>query len=224
MISRRTAVAFGILLIASMGAGIFSSVPALEKADYLMRLPSLEGEILRAVFFQAVMAVLYVTIAVITTPLVGVLGRHAARAYLVFRATGAIFLFAGIATLLLFLTLARAISGADSATASYMDVTGALLRHGRDALNHITVILPWTVGTFLLYASFLKSRLIPRWISLWGVAAAVLTMGATLLYMVEAVPLVSVPYFALNAPTALGEIILALHLVIRGFILSPVER
>lgn len=224
MKSRKRAVTFGILLIASMGAGIFSSVPALEEADYLMRLPSLEGEILRAVFFQAVMAVLYMAIAVITTPLVGVLGRQAARAYLVFRATGAIFLFAGTATLLLFLTLGRANSAADPAMAGYLEVTGALLRRGRDGLNHIAVILPWTIGAFLLYASFLKSRLIPRWISRWGLAAAVLTMVATLLYMVEAVPLVSAPYFALNAPTALGEIILALHLVIRGFILSPVGR
>ncbi len=215
--NRGTAIVFGILLIASIGCGIFSSVTAIEGPDYLTKISSIESEILAAVFFQAMMAISCIAIAVITYPLVRMANQRAAAAYLAFRLTGAAFLFAGIVTLLLLLSLGRQFAQADPATLTGFILAGTLLRQMRDWLNHICMVLPWSIGGIFLYSSFLKTRIIPRWMSIWGLAAAVLTLAATFLYMLDQIQLVTIIYFAMNVPTALLEIVLAVYLIAWGF-------
>jgi hypothetical protein len=53
--------------------------------------------------------------------------------------------------------------------------------------------------------------------SIWGLLATGLTLAATILYMLDWIELVSIPYFALNIPTALLELVLAVYLITHGF-------
>jgi len=216
-INRQTAVTFGLLLIAAIISGIFSSVPGIELDDYMTKLQAIEPEILIAVLFQALMAVIYVAITVISYPIVCMDSQKSALAYLAFRVIGASFLFIGIVTLLLFIPLGNQFAQTDINNREQLEVAGDLLRHTRDWLNHIGMILPWSIGGLFLYKAFLKTGLIPRWMSLWGLIAVVLTLLATILYMLGQIELVTVTYFALNIPTALLEITLAIYLIARGF-------
>lgn len=221
-INRKTAVTLGLMLIAALVCGIFSSVPALEEPDYLTRLASIESRVFAAVFFQAMMAIIYVIIAVITYPIVKIDSQTGAIAYLTFRAIGAAFLFVGIITLLLLLASSRQFLVTDNANAFSLETTGNLIRQARDWLNHIGMILPWSIGGFFLYRAFLKTKLIPQWLSLWGLTATTLTLAATILYMLDLIQLITITYFALNIPTALLELVLAGYLIIKGF--CPVSR
>jgi len=216
--NRRTAVAFGVLLISAIVCGVLNSVPAIETPGYLERLASIEPRILVAVFFQAAMATIYVAIAVIMYPIVRIDSRNGALAYFAFRVIGAGSLFVGIVTLLLLLVLGRLFAQASAPNAAAdFEMIGALLRQARDGLNHICMILPWSIGGVFLYRAFLRTRLIPQWLSIWGLAGIALTLVATLLYMLDQIQLVTVTYFALNAPTALFEVTLAVYLIARGF-------
>lgn len=216
-INRNIAVTLGALLIAALVCGVFSSVPAINEPDYLKRLISIESRVFTAVFFQAMMAIIYVMIAAITYPIVKIYSQTGALAYLIFRVIGAGFLFVGIISLLLLLATSRHFSMTDAANAVNLGITGDLIRQARDWLNHIGMILPWSIGGFYLYMAFLKTRLIPRWMSKWGLIATALTLAATVLYMLNLIHLVTITYFALNIPTALLELILAGYLIIRGF-------
>ncbi len=216
-INRKTAMTFGLLLIAGFICGVFSSVLPIEEADYLSQLQSIESEILVGVFFQASMAVVYVAIAVITYPIVKMDSDRNALAYMAFRLIGAGFLFIGIVTLLLFIPLGNQYAQADANHRASVEMMGAFLRITRDGFNHIGMVLPWTIGGLFLYKAFLTTGLIPRWLSYWGLAAMALTLVATLLYMLKQIEMVSVTYFALNMPTALFEITLAIYLIARGF-------
>ena len=69
-INKRTAFTTGMLLIAAIVCGVLNSVPAIETSDYLEKLSDLETRLLMAGFFQAAMAIIYVTITVITYPIV----------------------------------------------------------------------------------------------------------------------------------------------------------
>ncbi len=215
--NRGTATAFGILLIAGIVSGVLSSVPAIEAPDYLITLPSIKLRVLVAVFFQTAMTIIYVFVAVITYPVVRMDSRRGALAYLAFRLIGAAFLFVGIVTLLLLLALGRSLAQTGGPDPVHLEVLGALLRFARDGLNHIGVILPWSLGGLYLYVAFLRTGLIPRWMSIWGLAGTVMTLAATLLYMLDQVQLVTTTYFVLNAPTALLEVTLAVVLITRGF-------
>lgn len=215
--NRRTAIAFGVLLIAAIACGILSSVPAIEEADYLTKLHSSESRVFVAVFFQAMMAIIYVTIAVIMYPIVAMDSRTSALAYFAFRTIGAVFLFVGIVTLLLLLDLSRRFAPASNPNGAELEVIGALLRQTRDWLNHIGMILPWSVGSIFLYRALFRTRMIPRWMSVWGLIGTALTLLATLLYMLDRIQVVTTTYLALNVPSALLELILAVYLIARGF-------
>ena len=91
------------------------------------------------------MATVYVIIAVVTYPIVKLDSRNGALAYFAFRVIGAAFLFVGIVTLLLLLALGRRFAQADAANLADFEMIGALLRQARDWLNHIGMILPWSI-------------------------------------------------------------------------------
>jgi len=67
---RRTAIILGILLISGILFGILNSVPALEKPDYLTKLSAIKTQVLIAVFFQSVMAAVFVCIGVLFYPII----------------------------------------------------------------------------------------------------------------------------------------------------------
>lgn len=219
--NRRNEKFLGLLLILGIVFGITSSVPALEQPGYLVKLSEIETQVLFAVFSQAAMAVAYVLIAVLLYPILNQHNKSLAAGYFGFRIIGAGFLFIGISSLLLLLWLSQSYTTAEQADASYFQTIAELLRRGRDMMNHIGMILPWSIGGLVLYYGFYQLKLVPRWLSIWGMAGAVLTLVATILLMLNMIPLVNPLYFILNAPTALFEMIFAVYLIVKGF--KPVE-
>jgi hypothetical protein len=219
--NRRTAILLGILLISGILFGIINTVPALEYPDYLTKLSAIETQVLIAVFFQSAMAVVYVCVTVLLYPILKKYHEGLAAGYFGFRIIGAGFLFAGIGSLLLLLWLSQSFISADQAYSSFFQTTGELLRRGRDILNHIGMILPWSIGGLILYYCLYKIKLIPRWLSIWGIIGSAFTLLATLMLMLNFIKIVNPIYLILNAPTALFELALAFFLIIRGF--NPID-
>jgi len=215
--NRKTAIFLGLLLIFSFIFGILSSVPALEKLDYLEKLSTIETQVLIAVFFQAAMAVVYSGIAVLFYPIIKKYSEKLAAGYFGFRIIGAGFLFAGIGSLLLLLWLSQSYVGAGQPDQSHFHITGELLRQGRDVLNHIGMILPWSIGGLILYFVLYKIRLVSRWLAIWGIVGSAFTLIATLFLMLNIIKLTDPIYFIFNAPIAFCELVLAIFLIVRGF-------
>jgi hypothetical protein len=163
------------------------------------------------------MAVAYVSIAVLFYLILKKYNESLAMGYFGLRIIGAGFFFVGIGSLLLLLWLSQSFVSAGQVNTSYFQETGELLRRGRDILNHIAMILPWSLGGLILYHCLLKMRLVPRWMSIWGIVGSALTLLATLLLMLDFIKIVTPVYFVLNTPTALFELSLALLLIFRGF-------
>lgn len=215
--NRKTAIILGLLLISSFIFGILSSVPVLETPDYLEKLSAIEMQVLLAVFFQAAMAIGYAGIAVLFYPIIKKHNEKLAAGFFGFRIIGAGFLFAGIGSLLLLLWLSQNYVAADQPNQSYFHITGELLRQGRDVLNHIGMILPWSIGGLILYYCLYKTRIVSRWLSIWGVGGSVFTFIATMFLMLNIIKLTDPIYFIFNAPIAFCELVLALFLIVRGF-------
>lgn len=216
-LDRRRAVLLGVLLISGIAFGVLNTVPALEYPDYLAKLSTIRTQVLIAVFFQAAMATVYVCIAVLSYPLVERHSEGLALGYFGFRIIGAAFLFVGIGSLLLLLHLSQALVSAGLLDAPQLRITGELLRTGRDIMNHIGMVLPWALGGLILCWCMLKTAVVPRWLSVWGIVGAVLTVIATLLYMLGFIDMMTTTYMAMNVPTAMFELTLAVFLITRGF-------
>jgi hypothetical protein len=70
----------------------------------------------------------------------------------------------------------------------------------------------------MYYYVFYQSKLIPRWLSGWGLIGAVLMILACVLTVVDGQPFsISGMLMLLAAPIAVQEMVLAVWLIVKGF-------
>jgi Domain of unknown function (DUF4386) len=136
---------------------------------------------------------------------------------------GVRYLVSAIAALLL-VTLSQEFAKAGSPAPSYFQTTGTLLRALRDqtSLAADTGVFAFYLGALMYYCAFFRSRLIPRWLSAWGVAGTALGLIAGGLVLFRMIGFMSSPQVVLNLPIGVNEMVLAVWLLVVGFSSSPV--
>jgi hypothetical protein len=83
----------------------------------------------------------------------------------------------------------------------------------------LAAVFAFSVGASLYYLVFYRSRLVPRWLSGWGLAGALLMGSACLMSLVSDSPVVD--YKLLILPIAVQEMVFAVWLLAKGFSSSP---
>lgn len=97
-------------------------------------------------------------------------------------------------------------------------ITGILLLFSATMMyDSIHAYSPYFFGTGFLILSYLfyRSKLVPRFISIWGIIGSILLLFGTLLSMITVEPLV--PFFITHLPVITNEIFLAVWLIVKGF-------
>ena len=138
---------------------------------------------------------------------------------------GASFVFrhrAGNAAILVLILVAasRESANAGSAAPSVYAAPAALVMAARDSLGSVAV-LAFGLGGLMYYSVFYRSRLVPRWLSAWGLVAVASVMVSILLVMFGRVEAFSAPQLVLALPIAVQEMVLAVWLIAKGFGPSP---
>ena len=102
---------------------------------------------------------------------------------------------------------------------SFMIITGGLFLSSNPQLLAIYDTI-WVAHTYVFivacvafYYLFYKSKLIPNWLSVWGLIASVLLLAVNLL---EQANIIS-PMMILYLPIILNEVVLAIWLIVKGF-------
>ena len=214
-LGRRGTTTAGVLALVALVAGLLSVVPVLEEPGYLRSLPRRETEVVSGALFQALMVPAYAGFALALYPTLRWASPALSLGFVGFRLVACGFHLLAVAMLPLLLDLGR---GFDGGTDAYTDeVVAETLRRGRDLVNHFVVIVTMGLGDLLLFSILCRWRLVPRWLSVWGIVGAVLTILASLLLLSGVVGVVSVAYLSLNGPLALHGLVLAGWLIGRGF-------
>ena len=213
-----TARAAGTLLIAATIASLLSTGllnQVFSGSDYLGKIAADQDLILAGLFFEIIAAFASAGIAVSLYPVVRRHGEALALGSVGFRLLeGGLYLVGAVGTLLL-LELGRDAT-AGSPIPSYLRTSGALLLTLRNQADLIAV-LAFYVGASMYYYVFYRARLIPRWLSGWGLAGTALGAVAGLLVLFRVTGYMSAPQVALNIPVGVNEIVLAIWLLVRGF-------
>ena len=81
----------------------------------------------------------------------------------------------------------------------------------------MVAVLAFGLGGLMYYWVFYRSRLVPRWLSAFGLVAVTSVMVSGLLVMFGLVEPFSLPQLVLALPIAVQEMILAVWLIARGF-------
>jgi hypothetical protein len=90
------------------------------------------------------------------------------------------------------------------------------IKLGQNVLWDQMIAIPFVLGALMFYFLLYTSKLVPRWLSVWGLLGAVLYFGAPLLRMF------GLSFDYLMGPLAIQEMVMALWLIVKGF--EPAER
>jgi hypothetical protein len=78
-------------------------------------------------------------------------------------------------------------------------------------------MIPFGVGAFMYYYVLYRSRLVPRWLSGWGLVAIVLSLASNVLAGFTQQLGFATAINMLSIPIGLQEMVLAVWLIAKGF-------
>jgi hypothetical protein len=218
---RRSAILTGAFFIIGTLLGLVGLgavlQPLLDATDPLAAYGTMESRVLIASLLELLMGVSLVAMAVAVYPVLRKFSPSAAAAYLSARVLEAVIYILGVLSMLALAEVGKEYVEAGSSDFSYAAV-GAVLVGIPDWAGHaILDVAIFPLGAFVLYWVFFRTRLVPLWLSGWGLVGALLYWAAGLLVMFNVIEPLASAHIALQAPLGLQEMVLALWLIIRGF-------
>jgi hypothetical protein len=211
----RTATATGALLIVATTAALAAAAlnPATPGTDYLREVAEHRDWLAVAALLHLIAAATSVGIAIVLYPLLRRVDAAVALGSVVFRTIEAVFYIAAVVSLLSIPHLDQQLATAPAADPAIHEIAETLL----SLRDHCTLagVFAFCVGALMYYALFYRSRLVPRWLSVWGLAGALLMMSACLLALFRSNAVTG--YTVLILPIAVQEMVLALWLLVKGF-------
>ncbi|MBA4384333.1 MAG: DUF4386 domain-containing protein [Anaerolinea sp.] len=214
---RKAAIMAGCLYILFLVTGILSVAYAVDAPDYLFKAAENESGVLIAAFFQLLMIPPVVGIAITLYPVLKKSHPRLAVGFVSFRVIAAGFIFLAAIFLLLILTLSQEFMRVGAPEASHFQTLGLLLQKGRDLVNHIAMTLALCLSSLFYCVILYKAKLVPRWLSGWGLVGIAVTIITTFLIMFQSIGILSTGFMVLSLPLGLQEIVLAVWLIFKGF-------
>jgi len=211
----------GLLIIMGMIAGILSIASAVDSPNYLTEATARATQVSIAAFFQFILCLTYIGFAILLYPIVKKYNQLLALGFLSFRIIAGVLLIVGTIMLLSILVLSQEFVKSTLENQIVLEAFGNVLKITRDYINHIFMVFAIGIANIMLYLSFLKTKLIPKWLSVWGISGTILSIVASMLLLFNIVDVITVAYLVLNAPTGFFEITLGFWLIFKGFTNLP---
>ena len=220
---RKIAIWVGVLYVVATVAPVSTLVPWSTLVDgpgILTNAAANENQLIMVALLNLVMAVAVAGVAFMLYPVLkrvsdtGV-NEGLAAWYVGTRVTeGATFIVAVLATLA-FLPLSQEFIAAGAPAASHFQTSGLVLESTIDMAYALGQTV-FAVGAAMLYYLLYRSRIVPRWLSLWGLVASPLFVAASLSLIWTGDPNSTLSTL-LYVPMALQEMVLAVWLIAKGF-------
>jgi uncharacterized protein DUF4386 len=219
---RRTAMTAGVLFIVATGASLVGSAvePVLTRTDYLTRISQNANSVSAGALLELIAAGTSVAIAIALYPVLKRWNQSMALGSVVFRTIEAVMYTAGAVSLLSLLTVGQLFArGATADRASVQAIGDALVGVRQESV--LAGVFAFALGALMYYAIFYRSRLIPVWLSGWGIVGVILMLVACLSALFTRNPVTS--YVILILPIAVQEMVLAVWLIAKGFNSSALQ-
>lgn len=202
----------GVLFILQLLTAIISySVilePVLHKPDFVYYLSNNSTMVIITMFLDLSVGLMVFGIAILLYPILKKYNERIALWYVGLRLNELIcFVLAGV-ILLTLLNISRKYSPEE---ASLLDALAYYLRNARGRVQDISLII-YCCGTFMLYYLFYSHKLIPRFLSVWGMIAVLLLFTEITANIFNT----SAGGMLIMMPMGLQELFLGGWLIVRG--------
>jgi hypothetical protein len=219
---RKTASLVGAFFLASNVAFILGAVVFVEStlgaSDYLILASENRAQVILGVLLELMNGIAYVGIAVLMFPILKHRNEGIALWYVGFRIVEFVMQIASDISPLSLVTLSEEFVRAGAPESSSFQALGALLLAQRFwAFQMLYLML--CLGALMFYYMLYQSRLIPRFISVWGLIGATLVLANTMLDVFGVNPGLGI---VAGAPMLLNELFLGVWLIAKGFSSSAI--
>lgn len=183
----------------------------LEDPDYLANIAANENKIILGALCILTMGFALTMVPVLLYPIFKKYNHALALGAVVFRGALEAVVYMAQATLwLILLSLSQQFSLVGSSETAMFQHLGTLFMQADTWLAHLLSIV-FSLGALMIYWIFYRTKLIPRWLSAWGL------IGGLLYLIAPMVGLFGTDWGFLMLPLALQEMVLALWLIVKGF-------
>lgn len=217
--NRKTALVAGVLFITATVAGLLSLpfLGSINASNYLVSVSANGNQVITGALLLFVGAAAAPSIAITLYPVLRRYREGLALGAVGFRLIEGVFYIVPVLCLLLLLTLSQEFVKAGAPDSSYFQTLGLLLLAAYRVAGNVASLLAFSIGALLYYYIFYQTRLVPRWLSGWGLVGAMLTMVSTLLVMFRLIGPFSTFQIVLGLPILPQEMVLAVWLIVKGF-------
>jgi len=208
---------------AIVGGEVLSSIVSgnpLVGVDMLSLIAANSSQLTWGAFFVLMMGISLTAMTVFLYPIFRKDNEELALGMLLFRgALEGTFYFVTTLGLLTLITLGNEYAATGAASAALQSM-GNVVYQFQDFIGPVGTIV-FLIGAICLYISFYRTRLIPRWLSIWGLIGIVPYMAYALLHFFH---LDNGIGFYLQMVLAPQELVMGAWLVIKGFNLDAVKK
>ena len=219
---RKTAIFVGVFFLVGyvilLPGGLLFIDPILDAPDYLINVSANRSQVIIGMFLEFINAAAVVGIAVLMFPLLKKQNEALAFGYAGSRIVESAILIVGHIFLLLLIILSQEYVKAADPDASYFRTLGTVLIAER-GLTFRMVMIVVSLGALMFYYLLYQSKLIPRFISVWGLIGAPLSLAGGLIAIFGHRAGASMPTstMILGLPIVLNELFIAIWLIVKGF-------
>jgi len=216
---RKIAMIVGVLFIIATGADILSSqfLGPITATNYLVSVSANGGLVGTGALLLFIGGAAATGIAISLYPVLRKFNGGLALGAVGFRTFEGVLRFVAVCTLLSLITLSQQFVKAGAPDSSYFQTLGVLLYAGYRWVGNVGALLAFSIGCLLYYIIFYRTKLVPRWLSGWGLVAGILTMLSCVLAMVGLIAPFATEQIVLALPMLPQEMVLAVWLIVKGF-------
>jgi hypothetical protein len=216
---RKTAAVVGVLFIlgtvpATLGAVI--GKPILDAPDFLIKMSANEVQMLIYTLTMFIMGVACAGIGLALYPILKKYNEGLAMGTVGFRVIEGVGDIVAAVSVIALLALSQEFVKAGAPDSSYFQTAAVVINAGTDWLSHGALLLCWCIGAFMYYSLFYQYRLVPRWLSVWGLVGITLVTIGGVLVMLHVIPGFGTVQALLNLPIFPQEMVLAVWLIAKG--------
>jgi hypothetical protein len=217
--NRKTARIVGALFLTSNVTFILGAAVLIESIlgapDYLILVSANRTQVLLGVLLEIINGIAYVGIAVLMFPILKQRFESIALGYVGFRIVEFVMQIASDISPLSLLTLSEEFVRAGAPEASSFQNLGTLLLAERYWAFQM-VSITFGLGALMFYYMLYQSKLIPRFISIWGLIGAAVVLANTMFDMF------GLSLANLGVLMLLNELFLGVWLIVKGFNASAI--
>ena len=215
---RKYAIIAGVLFIIYTSVDILSFLflGPTTATNYLVSVSENAGLVGTGALLLLVGGVCGIGIAISLYPVLKKFNAGLALGAVSFRISEGVLRFVAVGGYLLLITLSQQFVQAGAPDSSYFQTLGALVYAG-NRWGNLLSLLAFSIGALLYYIIFYRTKLVPRWLSGWGLVAAILSMASVALVTVGLIAPFSTTQIILNLPILPQELVFAAWLIAKGF-------